>query len=277
MELARRTAVAIDNSLIFRSSIALRIEAEAASSAKSDFLAKMSHEIRTPINAMIGYAELIQMGVSGATTEAQTKQLGRIRSSGEHLISLVDEILDLAKIEAGRMAVEPRVAVVGEAAESALALIRPQASRKGVDVGSAPDGDLTATYVGDPQRVQQILANLLSNAIKFTPAGGRVSIDCGMAERTDETAADGVTEWARITVHDTGIGIAEDDVERIFQPFVQVESGYTRAHGGTGLGLTISRSLAQMMGGDLTVESLVGRGSEFTLWLPSPNSCNTPA
>lgn len=277
MELARRTAVAIDNSLIFRSSIALRIEAEAASSAKSDFLAKMSHEIRTPINAMIGYAELIQMGVSGATTEAQTKQLGRIRSSGEHLISLVDEILDLAKIEAGRMAVEPRVAVVGEAAESALALIRPQASRKGVDVGSAPDGDLTAPYVGDPQRVQQILANLLSNAIKFTPAGGRVSIDCGIAERTDETALDGVTEWARITVHDTGIGIAEDDVERIFQPFVQVESGYTRAHGGTGLGLTISRSLAQMMGGDLTVESLVGRGSEFTLWLPSPNSCNTPA
>ena len=140
MELATRTAMAIDNALIYRTSLTLRLEAEAASNAKSDFLSKMSHEIRTPINAMMGYAELLEMGIAGPVTPAQAKQLSRIRSSGDHLTALVNEILDLAKIEAGRMDVEPTIGIAGDAAEAALALIRPQAATKGIELMSVPGG-----------------------------------------------------------------------------------------------------------------------------------------
>jgi signal transduction histidine kinase len=273
MELARRTAVAIDNAVIYRRSIALRLEAEAASNAKSDFLAKMSHEIRTPINAMLGYTELLEMGIAGPVNDGQAKHLSRIRASGEHLTSLVNEMLDLAKIEAGRMTVEPVNAIAGDAAEAAVALIRPQAVAKGVDIAAALEGNPRAAYVGDPQRVQQILMNLLSNAVKFTAAGGSVSVRCATQRRRGIGAPDPFGEWTSITVEDTGVGIAGDDIDRIFHPFVQVENGYTRVHGGTGLGLTISRSLAQMMGGDIAVDSAPGRGSRFTLWLRAPNSC----
>jgi signal transduction histidine kinase len=273
MELARRVAVAIDNSLIYRRSLALRLEAEAASTAKSDFLAKMSHEIRTPINAMMGYAELLQMGISGPITAAQKMQLDRIRASGSHLTEMVSEILDLAKIEAGRMSVEAKVASAAEVADAALALIRPQAATKGVEVSSTTNGNGKPAFIGDPQRVQQILTNLLANAVKFTPGGGQVSVRCDLRSRQENLKGSGEHDWACVTVRDTGVGIAPDDFDRIFQPFVQVDDGYTRNHGGTGLGLTISRSLAQMMGGDLTVESSVGVGSQFTLWLPSPDSC----
>ncbi len=271
MELSRRTSVAIDNAVIYRRSIALRLEAEAASNAKSDFLAKMSHEIRTPINAMMGYAELLEMGISGPVTDAQAKQLARIRASGEHLTSLVNEMLDLAKIEAGRMAVDPISAVTGDVAEAALASIRPLAAGKGVELSVAPAGNPRAGYIGDPQRVQQILINLLSNAVKFTAPGGSVVVKCSNHFGRGPGTPDADVEWACISVEDTGLGIAHEDLERIFQPFMQVENGYTRAHGGTGLGLTISRSLAQIMGGDITVESVLGRGSRFTLWLPAPN------
>lgn len=268
-EVARRTAVAIDNTLIYRRSLDLRLEAESASNAKSDFLAKMSHEIRTPINAMMGYAELLQMGIAGPVTDAQATQLGRIRASGEHLTSMIGEILDLSKIEAGRMGLEPAVGAIGEVAEASLALIRPAATTKGVDLDAKLQGVPRTTYVGDPQRVQQILTNLLANAVKFTPPGGSVSICCGSAKRT--FADDGaVVPWATITVQDTGVGIGPKDLDRIFQPFVQVDGGYTRSHGGTGLGLTISRNLAQMMGGEITVESVPGEGSRFTVWLPTP-------
>jgi signal transduction histidine kinase len=268
-EVVRRTAVAIDNTLIYRRSLDLRLEAESASNAKSDFLAKMSHEIRTPINAMMGYAELLQMGIAGPVTAAQATQLSRIRASGEHLTSMIGEILDLSKIEAGRMGVESAVGVVGDVAEAALGLIRPAATTKGVDLDARLQGIPKTVYVGDPQRVQQILTNLLGNAVKFTPAGGCVSIACGSAKRGVVEERPG-SPWATITVQDTGVGIAPSDLERIFQPFVQVDGGYTRSHGGTGLGLTISRNLAQMMGGDITVESVLGEGSRFTVWLPTP-------
>ncbi len=273
-EVARRTAVAIDNALIYRRSLALRIEAEAASNAKSDFLAKMSHEIRTPINAMMGYAELLEMQIGGPITDMQAKQLSRIRASGEHLTSLVNEILDLAKIEAGGIRVDPTLAITGDAADAALGLIRPQAVTKGIELTAKASGDSRAEYMGDPQRVQQIVTNLLSNAVKFTGKGGTVSVHCGSGPRKGSASSNGKC-WAFITVQDTGVGIAADDVERIFHPFVQVDGGYTRAHGGTGLGLTISRNLAQMMGGDISVESVPGEGSRFTLWLPSPDSCIT--
>ncbi len=269
MELARRSSVAIDNAVIYRRSLQLRLEAEAASNAKSDFLAKMSHEIRTPINAMMGYAELLQMGISGPVTEAQSKQLGRIRSSGDHLTALIGEILDLAKIEAGRMSVQPTIAPIGEAVEAALTIVRPTATTKGVELSSIVTGNPDARYFGDPQRVQQILTNLLSNAVKFTPSGGMVSVRCEAGSRPGAERS-AVLEWVSVAVSDNGVGVAADDVERIFQPFVQVETGYTRSQGGTGLGLTISRSLAQLMGGDIEVESEPGEGSTFILWLPCP-------
>lgn len=275
MELASRTASAIDNARIYRRSIALRLEAEAASAAKSDFLAKMSHEIRTPINAMVGYAELLQMGIAGKITHEQSVQLERIRASGEHLTALVNEILDLAKIEAGGMSIDRTIAVAGDAADAALALIRPLATSKGIELDGAPSGERHHTYLGDPKRVQQILTNLLSNAVKFTRPGGAVSVECGRASSRPSDGAEHAGDWTCISVRDTGDGIAEADLERIFHPFVQLDGGYTRTAGGTGLGLAISRSLAQMMGGELSVESALGTGSRFTLWLPSPDSCTT--
>jgi signal transduction histidine kinase len=218
---------------------------------------------------MMGYAELLQMGISGPVTEQQAKQLGRIRASGDHLTSLIGEILDLAKIEAGRMAVDPTEAPASEAIDSALAFVRPAAAAKGVELPTVIDGTPSARYFGDPQRVQQILTNILTNAVKFTGSGGRVTIrvDSGLRELPGRGID---ADWVTISIADNGVGVADLDRDRIFQPFVQVESGYTRSQGGTGLGLTISRNLAQLMGGEITVESSLGAGSTFTVWLPCP-------
>jgi signal transduction histidine kinase len=252
-----------------------RRAAEHASQVKSQFLATMSHEIRTPINAIIGYTELLDLGIAGTLTDEQRTQLARIRASGRHLVGLIDDVLDLAKVEAGQMAVDRSPAIAGIAVDTALSLVRPQAVAKAIQLATACEGDRHAPYLGDQARVQQILINLLSNAVKFTPSHGHVSVRCGTAAADDGPAhasAIGDGRWTYLTVEDTGIGIPEDRIESIFQPFTQVESGYTRTHGGTGLGLTISRRLARLMGGDLTVASRQGEGSRFTLWLPAPAS-----
>ena len=269
-EIARRAAVAVDNARLYREAQDARRFAETANQSKSEFLATMSHEIRTPINAIIGYSQLLELGIAGEVTPEQRAQLERITASGQHLISLIEDILDLSRIEAGRLNIASTAGSGTSVADAAIMLVLPQASAKGISVTTTCRGPADAPYVGDERRVQQVLVNLLSNAVKFTPPGGQVAVECGYVERAatgPERSRSG--PWTYISVSDTGIGIAPELAERVFQPFVQVDTGYTRAHSGTGLGLTISRRLARLMGGDLTLESVQGEGSTFTLWLPA--------
>ncbi|HSK19743.1 MAG TPA: ATP-binding protein [Longimicrobiales bacterium] len=250
-----------------------RQEAEEASHAKSQFLANMSHEIRTPINAIIGYTDLLALGITGPVTDDQRAQLERVRSSSQHLLAIVEDVLDVAKVEAGRMDVEREHSFVAATVSAALSLIRPQAAERDIQIVDDCSSDPTTSYLGDEARVRQILVNLLSNAVKFTERGGQVRVSCGITESALpqlDAAGDGPLTY--VSVADTGIGIAPEHVGHVFQPFTQVEGGTTRSRGGTGLGLTISRHLARLMGGDLTVESERGRGSTFTLWLPNEST-----
>jgi signal transduction histidine kinase len=246
-----------------------RAEAEAASQAKSEFLAMMSHELRTPLNAVIGYAELLDLGIAGTLNPEQRHQISRILASGRHLLGLVNEVLDLAKVEAGRLSLHTGLAHAGQTADGALALVQPLAESRGILNPVQYADESEATYDGDEDRVRQILVNLLNNAVKFTEPGGSVRLECGLAERPDPEARLMGGPWVYWRVTDTGIGIAPAQLAAIFDPFVQVERGHTRQSDGSGLGLTISRRLARMMRGDLTVRSEVGKGSAFTLWLPA--------
>ena len=234
-----------------------KAQAETANRTKSAFLAMMSHELRTPLNAIAGYAELMQLGIHGPVTDEQAHALGRIQASQRHLLGLIDEVLTHAKLETGNVHYELTSVNAGEAIAKAEELLAPQAWIKGVTITTA-SCPADVRLLGDAEKVQQILVNLLSNAVKFTTRGGRIEIECSVAQST-----------ARITICDTGVGIAAEMLDRIFEPFVQVRSELTRSADGTGLGLAISRALARGMGGDVTVSSTVGRGSSFTLVLPA--------
>lgn len=263
-----RRAAEIERDHLLAQEQLARSEAEAANRSKSEFLAAMSHEFRTPLNAILGYAQLLDMGIAGPITQEQQGYIDRLRRSGQHLLGLVDDVLDLSKAEAGQLRMVTESASISEAAEGALALVRPQAAARNL-VLVHHCHDPSVMYAGDQARARQVLVNLLSNAVKFTPPGGRITILCGAASAGfAPDSLDAARSWVYARIEDTGIGISETNLAAIFDPFTQAEAGHTRPQGGTGLGLTISRRLARLMGGEVTATSEIGRGSSFTLWLP---------
>jgi signal transduction histidine kinase len=245
-----------------------RLEADAANRGKADFLAVMSHELRTPLNAILGYADLLALEIDGGLNANQVSRVERIRASAQHLSTLVNDVLDLAKIDAGRLAVEPRPESLAATVDSAVGLLAPMAAAKSV-VLAEDELDASLVYIGDERRVRQILVNLLQNAIKFTAAGGRVALRAGAtAEPSPDASVVRGRPYVFVQVEDSGIGIPSDKLAAIFEPFVRVDSGDVRRTEGSGLGLAISRRLARAMDGDITIESRLGAGSIFNLWLP---------
>jgi signal transduction histidine kinase len=244
--------------------------AEKANRAKSQFLANMSHEIRTPINAVIGYADLLDAGVAGPLAEQQQQYVDRIRGSSRHLLVLVNDVLDLSKIEAGEVMIRSEQREVGSVLAAALHVIAPDADARSLSIREDWRCSRDARFTGDEDRVRQVVLNLLSNAVKFTEPGGRICVRCRIGEHAAPDAALPETgPWVVIEVEDSGTGIAPDQLDKIFDAFVQVDDSVTRRAGGAGLGLAISRRFARLMGGDLTVRSEPGTGSCFSLWLPS--------
>jgi signal transduction histidine kinase len=229
--------------------------AEEADRLKSAFLATMSHELRTPLNSIIGFTGILRQGLPGPLNEEQKKQLGMVKNSADHLLALINDVLEISKIEAGQLKVASTNFDLGAAIQKAVQVVRPMAEKKGLGLTFDIAEDV-GTVKSDQRRVEQILLNILSNAIKFTEQG-RVRLDCAVREGSVVT-----------TVTDTGIGIEKDEIPKLFRPFHQVETGITRRYEGTGLGLSICSRLIELLGGTIWAESEPGRGSRFSFTLP---------
>ena len=253
---ATQSALAIQNARLFHEIEDKSRQLEAASRHKSEFLANMSHELRTPLNAILGFSEVLAERMFGEVNEKQAEYLQDILSSGRHLLSLINDILDLSKVEAGRLELELGRFHLPTALDNALTLVRERATRHGITLTQTVD-ERVGDIVADERKVKQILLNLLSNAVKFTPEGGRVGLTA--------TAADGVIT---IAVSDTGVGIAPEDQAAIFEEFRQVGRDDARKQEGTGLGLTLAKKFVELHGGRIWVQSQVGQGSTFSFTLP---------
>jgi GAF domain-containing protein len=252
---ATQSALAIQNARLFHEIEVKSRELEVASQHKSEFLASMSHELRTPLNAIIGFSDVLLEGMFGETNEKQTEYLRDILASGQHLLSLINDILDLSKIEAGRMDLDVAAFDLPAAIDDALLLMRERAGRRGITLEHHVDARVGEVQ-GDQRKVKQVLLNLLSNAVKFTREGGRIDVRAGLANGT-----------AEISVTDTGIGIAAEDHDTVFEEFRQVGAAEKKAEG-TGLGLALCRKFVELHGGRIWVKSQVGAGSTFTFTLP---------
>jgi signal transduction histidine kinase len=250
--------IAIENVRLFNETQEKTRQLEIANEHKSQFLANMSHELRTPLNAVIGFSEVLLERMFGELNEKQEEYLNDILSSGRHLLSLINDILDLSKIEAGRMELEAVDFDLPHAIDNALVLVRERAARHGLALDTAVDARL-GTVRGDERKIKQVLLNLLSNAVKFTPEGGRIQV---RAARVDGAA--------EISVTDTGVGIAPEDQEAVFEEFRQVGTDYAKKREGTGLGLALARRFVELHGGRMWVKSHLGEGSTFTFTIPVP-------
>ena len=232
--------------------------AEAANKAKSDFLAGMSHEFRTPLNAIIGFSELLTTGLAGEMTDKQIEYVNDILTSGQHLLSLVNDILDLSKVEAGKMELEMNEFDIKRLVETSIALFREDAHKRALQI-SVEIADYPGTIIGDERKIKQVLFNLLSNAVKFTPDQGSIHVGATMSEDKD---------FIKFSVSDTGIGISPEDQEKLFEPFHQLDTALTKKYKGTGLGLSLCRRLVKLHGGTIWVESEFGKGSTFAFTIP---------
>jgi signal transduction histidine kinase len=240
-----------------------RAEAERANNSKTDFLAVMSHELRTPLTAIMGYEELLSDGITGPVTELQRQQLGRINASARHLLGLIDEILTFARVDIGRERIRWESMSINHTIADAAALVEPMAAAKSIDfvVDTLEEDQVIQT---DGTKLRQMLVNLLSNGIKFTE-NGEVRVGC--------LVNNGILE---LRIADTGVGISAENIEEVFEPFWQAEQSATRRTGGTGLGLSVTRKLARLLGGDVTVASRVGQGTTFLLTLPMKAPAGEP-
>jgi len=255
------------------------VELEQANAMKSKFLANMSHELRTPLNAIIGFSEILKDGIAGPLEAQQKDFIADIHNGGQHLLALINDILDLSKVEAGMMALEPEPVAIERILPASLSVVKERALKHRLHLALSVDPAL-GSFAADPRKLKQIVYNLLSNAVKFTPDGGSVSVAArrmpraavalpeGVAGMLVPPADDGAAEFCEIAVTDSGIGIAAEHLDKLFQPFVQIDSSLARKYEGTGLGLSMVKNLAQLHGGAVGVTSEPGRGSRFTVWLP---------
>ena len=245
-----------------------KIQADAANRAKSDFLANMSHELRTPLNAVIGFAEVLQDQYFGPLNEKQKKYVDNINTSGRHLLGLINDILDLSKVEAGKMELEPdSLSLKKDVLEPSLVLLQEKAHKHNISLTLEVDSRADINLSADSKKLKQILFNLLSNAVKFTPDGGSVEVKAQLV-KGDVAAVPVAEDSIEISVKDSGIGIKPEDLSKLFQTFSQIESSYTKTVEGTGLGLALTKKLVELHGGKIWVESEFGKGSKFIFVIP---------